>query len=140
MTTSLARILLTGALLSMRAAWAQADLQEGLWEVSVTMSIAGQATSAQPLVVRQCIAQQSAQELMSRLSGAGTCSTADLQQEGGRATWRLTCSAPMQIDADGEASFQGDSFEGAMNGQIGMGEQKLPFSQSFRAHRVGACQ
>jgi hypothetical protein len=131
--------LIAASLLAMPAAWAQ-DLQEGQWEVSVTMAIGGQATSGQPLVMRQCIAQQNAQELISQLTGAGTCSTADLRQEGNRASWKLTCTAPLQIEADGEASFSGDSFEGAMNGQLGTSGQLLPFSQSFRARRVGPCQ
>jgi hypothetical protein len=132
--------LLAASLLAMPGAWAQNDLQEGLWEVTVTMAIGGQPTSAQPLVVRECIAQQNAQELMSQLTGAGTCSTADLRQEGNRASWKLTCSSPVEIEADGNASFSGDSFEGAMAGQLGMSGQRLPFSQNFHARRVGPCQ
>jgi hypothetical protein len=132
--------LLAAALLAIPCAWAQTDLQEGLWEVSVTMEIGGQPTSAQPLVMRQCIAQQSAQELMSKLTGAGSCNTSDLRREGDRASWKLSCSSPVEIEAAGSASFRSDTFDGAMNGQIGMGNQKVPFSQNFRARRVGACQ
>ena len=97
--------LLAASLLAMPSAWAQSDLEEGLWEVSVTMAIGGQPTSAQPLVVRECIAQQNAQELMSQLTGAGTCNTADLRQEGNRATWRLTCSSPVEMEGVAHRRF-----------------------------------
>ena len=128
------------ALLAMPNAWAAGDLQEGLWEISVTMNIAGQAASAQPLVMRQCISQQSAQEVMAKLTGAGSCSTSDLRQDGGHATWKVSCSAPVELEASGAANFLGDSFDGSMTGSLGMGNQQLPFTQSFRARRTGPCK
>lgn len=131
---------LVATLLAMPGAWAQTDLQEGLWEIAVTMELGGQPASEKPLVMRQCIAQQSAQELMSKLAGAGTCSTTDLRQEGNRATWKVACSSPVELSASGSADFQSESFEGVMNGQIAAGNQQLGFSQSFRARRVGTCQ
>jgi hypothetical protein len=141
MKRSFARtVVLAASLAVMPYAWAQTDLQEGLWEISVTMTIGGQPASAQPLVMRQCIAQQSAQEVMSQLAGAGTCETADLQQEGNRATWKVMCSSPVEIDAAGSANFRSDSFDGVMSGQLGMSGQTVPFSQNFQARRVGDCQ
>jgi hypothetical protein len=136
------RNLVLAALLPACAAWAQADLREGLWEISITMAVGGQPTSAQPLVMRQCISQQSAQDVISQLNGAGAgaCNTADLRQEGGRASWKLSCSGPVELDGSGSATFMDERFEGGMNGQIGLGNQKLPFSQSFSARRVGDCQ
>lgn len=131
---------LLAALLAAPLAWAQSDLQAGLWEVSITMSVAGQPATAQPLVMRQCISQQSAQDLLAQLNGMGACSTGDLQQDGGRASWSLTCTGQVELDATGEATFAGDSFNGSMAGQIGMGEQKLPFAQDFSARRVGECK
>jgi hypothetical protein len=46
----------------------------------------------------------------------------------------------VELDGSGSATFMPDRFDGSMNGQIGMGNQKLAFSQSFSARRVGACQ
>jgi hypothetical protein len=131
---------LMATVIAMPGAWAQTDLQEGLWEISVNMELGGQPASEKPLVMRQCIAQQSAQELMSKLAGAGTCSTTDLRQEGNRATWKVACSSPVELAASGSADFQSESFEGSMNGRIAAGNQQLGFSQTFRARRVGACQ
>ena len=132
--------LFAATLLAMPCAWAQNDLQEGLWEFSVTMAIGGQAASEQPLVMRQCVSQQNAQELVSRLTGAGTCNTTDVRQDGNRASWKVACTNPVELEADGSASFAGDRFEGAMSGQIGMSGQRLPFTQNFQARRIGPCQ
>jgi hypothetical protein len=128
------------AVFAMPAAWAQNDLQEGLWEVSVRMEMAGQPASDKPFVMRQCIAQSNAQEVMAKLTGAGNCATGDLKQDGNRATWTVTCTAPVELVADGTATFRSDNLDGSMSGQIGMGNQKVPFSQNFTARRVGACQ
>jgi hypothetical protein len=140
MQASRALHLLLAPLFAVPSAWAQTELQEGLWEISVTMSVGGQATSAQPLVMRQCISQQTAQEVMAKLTGAGSCSTADLRQEGNQATWKVTCTAPVELDANGAATFLGESFDGSMSGSLGIGGQKLPFSQNFQARRVGPCK
>ena len=50
---------------------AQDPVREGLWEISIQGQIGGQPISSTPLVVRQCIDQQSAQDLMTKLTGAG---------------------------------------------------------------------
>ena len=53
------------------SALAQGDILEGLWEISMRMEVGGQPASATPLVVRHCINEQTAQELMSQLTGGG---------------------------------------------------------------------
>jgi len=50
-----------------------ADIREGLYEVSVRAELAGQPMTKAPMVVRQCVSQQSVQDLMSQMGGAGAC-------------------------------------------------------------------
>ncbi len=50
-------------------ATAQDAVREGLWEISIQGQVGGQPISSTPLVVRQCIDQQSAQDLMAKLAG-----------------------------------------------------------------------
>jgi hypothetical protein len=140
MSRLLYRIACIAPLLGAPLACAQSDLQEGLWEVSVSMSIAGQPASTQPLVMRQCISHQTAQGLIAQLNGVGACNTSDLQQDEGRASWKLSCSGQVELEASGQATFMGDSFNGAMAGELGMGTQRMPFTQTFSARRVGECK
>jgi hypothetical protein len=126
-------------LLSFGSALAQDNIREGLWEISVRMEVGGQPASAAPLVVRQCITRQSAQELMSQLTGGGGCQASDFQQDGNRARWNLTCSGQMTVDGTGEVTILSEGFDGTLNVQVGMGGQLVPMIQHFTARRVGEC-
>lgn len=64
-------LLLCFALLAPGVAAAQGQMNEGLWEITLRMEVAGQPATAAPMVVRQCITQQTAQELVAQLTGAG---------------------------------------------------------------------
>jgi hypothetical protein len=122
------------------AALAQENIREGLWEISVRMDMGGQPASAEPMVLRQCITRQSAQGLMSQLTGGGGCEVSGFQQDGNRARWNLSCSGQMTIDGTGEVTVLNERFDGTLNVQVGMGGQSIPMVQHFTARRVGECQ
>lgn len=141
MRTPLIRLLLLCTALLMPLSAAADALQEGLWEVTVRMEIAGQPATAEPLVVRQCINQQSPQDLVAKLTGAGGgCQVSDLRQEGNRARWNMTCSGQIELTGTGDVTLSGDGFDGTLNAMIGMGGTTVPILQTFGARRVGDCQ
>ncbi len=116
------------------------DIREGLWEVSVQAEVGGQPMTAAPMVVRQCINNQSVQDLMAQMGGAGACQISDFQQTGNRAHWNLACTGAMEVSGTGETELGGDQFTGRMNLVVTMGGQSLPMIQNFQARRVGECQ
>jgi hypothetical protein len=129
------------ALLAPAIVQAETDLREGLWEVSVRMEVGGQPASAEPLVARQCITQQTAQDLISQLAGtAGGCQIADLRQDGNHASWNLSCSGQIELKGSGEVTISNSSFDGSLDAVVGMGGQSVPVHQTFSARRVGDCQ
>jgi hypothetical protein len=142
MRTPLIRLLLLcAALLASQSAKAEDQLQEGLWEITVRMEVAGQPATTAPLVVRQCINQQSAQDLMTQLTGAaGGCQVSDLRQEGNRARWNLTCSGQIELTGTGDVTITAGGFDGTLNAMIAMGGTPVPIMQTFGARRVGECQ
>ena len=117
-----------------------ADVREGLWEFSLEAEVGGQSITATPMVIRQCISNQSIQELMAQMGGAGACQVSDLQQSGTRSRWNLTCTGEPQVSGSGEADAAGEQLVGRMNLVVTMGGQSLPMGQNFRARRVGECQ
>ena len=119
---------------------AGADIREGLWEISVEANVAGQPLSATPMVVRQCVSNQSIQELMSQMGGAGGCNISDFRRDGNHAQWNLACSGPMEVSGTGETDITDDQFAGKMNLTIKSGGESMPMGQTFKARRVGACQ
>jgi hypothetical protein len=122
------------------AVLAAPDIHEGLWEVSVEAGVGGQPISATPMVVRQCIGNQSVQEMMAQMGGAGGCNISDFQQDGPHARWNLACSGAMDVSGTGETEIAGDQFSGRMNLVIKMGGESMPMVQKFQAHRVGECR
>ena len=141
MRTSCSIILFTLTLTVAAASFAQGDMREGLWEITVQADLAGQPMSEQPLVVRQCITRQSAQELMSQLSGStGSCSVSDYRQDGAHATWNMVCTGQLSVSGKGEVTARGDSFTGNLELQVAMGAQSVPMNQKFSAHRIGDCK
>jgi hypothetical protein len=141
MRTPVIRPLLYCTALLMPLSAAADALREGLWDVTVRMEIGGQPATAQPLVVRQCINQQSAQDLVAKLTGAGGgCQVSDLQQEGNRARWNMTCTGQIELTGTGDVTITGDGFDGTLNATIGMGGTPVPILQTFGARRVGDCQ
>lgn len=129
------------ALLTPAIVYAQGDLREGLWEISVRMEVGGQPASTAPLVARQCITQQTAQDLISQLAGtAGGCQVSDLRQDGNRARWNLSCSGQVDLKGSGEVTISAGSFDGTLDAVVGMGDQSVSVHQSFSAQRVGDCQ
>jgi hypothetical protein len=134
------RFLFAATALLATAAFA-AEVREGLYEISVRAEIGGQALSQAPMVVRQCVSQQSVQDLMGQMGGTGSCKVSDFQQSGNQARWNLTCTGAMQVTGTGETQINGDEFTGRMNLSVQMGgDQAVPMVQDFTAKRVGECQ
>jgi Protein of unknown function (DUF3617) len=136
---SLAGVLLSAFAFSLQAI-AGPDIREGMWEVSVLAEVGGQPLTAAPMVVRQCISNQSVQDLMAQMGGAGSCQISDFQQTGNRARWNIACSGQMDVSGTGETEIVGDQFTGRMNLVVTMSGQSLPMVQNFQAKRVGECQ
>jgi hypothetical protein len=116
-----------------------ADIREGLWEVSVDAEVGVSRSALRPWS-RQCVGNQSVQDLMAQMGGAGGCNISDFQQSGAHAQWKLACSGAMDVTGTGETEMAGDQFSGRMNLVIKMGGESMPMVQKFRAHRVGECQ
>ena len=118
-----------------------ADIREGLYEISVRAELAGQPMTQAPMVMRQCVTQQSVQDLMSQMGGAGGCKVSNFQQSGNQARWNLACTGQIEVSGTGETQMDGDQFTGRMDLSVQMGgDQSVPMVQSFTAKRVGECQ
>jgi hypothetical protein len=128
-------------LLCATSAAAQDPVREGMWEISIQGQVGGQPISSTPLVVRQCIDQQSAQDLMAKLAGgAGGCQITDFSREGNRTRWSLNCTGQVEVSGTGEVTLNSNAFNGSLDLMVGMGGQSLPMQQTFDARWVGACK
>jgi hypothetical protein len=120
---------------------AQDSIREGLWEISIQGLVGGQPMSSTPMVMRQCITQQSAQDLMAQLAGgAGGCQISNFNREGARARWTLACTGQVDVSGTGDVTMTSYGFTGTLDLNVGMGGQSVPMQQSFDAHWVGPCK
>jgi len=117
-----------------------ADIREGLWELSVEAQLDGQPMSSAPMVLRQCVHDQSVQDLMAQIGGGGACQISHFEQTEDRVRWNLACTGAMELSGTGEAELGSDQFSGRMNLVVSVGGQDVPMVQAFRAQRVGECQ
>jgi hypothetical protein len=132
-------IVCIAALISIAAG--AADIQEGLYEISVRAELGGMPVSDAPMIVRQCVSQQSMQQLMSQVGGTGACNVSDFEQSGSQARFDLSCSSPLNLSGTGETQLSGDEFSGRMDLSVQMGgDQRVPMVQKFTGKRVGECQ
>jgi len=115
-------------------------VKEGLWEISAQASIGGQPATSAPMVMRQCITNQTAQDLINQLTGGGACQISDYQQDGNRARWNLACSGQVSVSGTGEVVMRSDGFSGTLNVTVGMSGQTVPMTQTFDARWVGDCK
>ena len=120
---------------------AQDAVREGLWEISIQGQFGGQPISSAPLVVRECIDQQSAQDLMAKLTGtAGGCQISDLRKEGSLTRWSLACTGQVEVSGRGEVTMNSNGFNGTLDLMVDMSGQSVPMLQTFDARWVGACK
>lgn len=118
-----------------------ADVKEGLYEITVQGEVAGMPLSESPLVVRQCITQQSVEDLMKQMGGGGGCQVSDLKQSGSGVRFHLECTSPMPVSGTGEAQLTGEDFNGSMDLTVALaGSQPMPMVQRFTGKRVGDCE
>jgi hypothetical protein len=130
-------LLLSGAALAQTAD----AVKEGLWEISIRSDMAGQSVTQAPIVVRQCITQTTARELMNQLAGAtGSCQVSNLTQSGATSRWNMSCTGQVEVTGTGELTMQSDGFNGGMSLLVTMGGQTVPLNQSFEAHWTGPCK
>lgn len=133
--------LLLSLLCSAALAQAPDEVKQGLWEISLQGEIAGQALTAAPMVVRQCITQTTARELMNQLNGTvGGCQVSDLTQVGPTGRWSIKCTGQIEINGTGELTMGTDSFTGSMNMFVAMAGQTVPMIQRFEARWAGPCK
>ena len=95
---------------------------------------AGSRSPGTPQVVRQCIDQQTAQDLMAKLTGAGGgCQISDLHRAGSRTRWSLNCTGQVDVSGTGEVTMNSNGFNGTLDLMVGMSGQSVPMLQTFDA-------
>ncbi len=133
-------IALTGLLLVVALAEAATGMRPGLWELTITMEIAGQQQSVP--AGRACIAQSDIDDPTRTLPRPeGGCTLSNVQRSPEQATYDLVCTQNA-VTTRGKAriTFTGDRYDGTVDMMI-TGKSAMPLSSqmTLAAVRVDDC-
>lgn len=130
---------LTG-LLALPLALHAAPMQPGQWEMAMTVTLDGKSETVP--AGRACVTQKDIDDPSKTLPRpAGECSLTNIQRNGDRATYELSCQ-DKQVRTRGRAdiTFSGDRYDGKVEVMIlGKNDTGVPLSMAISAKRVGDC-
>jgi len=135
------RLALTVVLVASAALLSAQDnpMRPGQWEVAMQMQMAGM--SMPEMKTTHCITpEQLAKDPASGLPngvqrGQDSCKVSDYKQTGNTVTWKMACSEPQPLTADGELTFAGDAYTGTITMMMPQGAM----SMKMNGKRLGDC-
>lgn len=122
-----------------------ADIQPGLWELVVENRVAASpALYSEPLTMKQCLAEQDAQDPSKVLGGvanpgATDCAYTEKSFIGSIFRFKMQCGGLLGIQARGEITYSATSMEGSIVSTTTMMGQAVELQSKITAHRLGGC-
>ena len=111
------------------------DIQEGLWEITVDIEIAGMPMKMPASTYTQCIRKDNAVPRSAQPDGA--CTPKDVHVKGNTVSWTVSCDNPGgKMTGKGIIIYHKDKMDGHMN----MEGQGMNMTTHFKGHRIGSCK
>jgi hypothetical protein len=117
-----------------------ADVQEGLWDISLTMTTQGQSFG--PYNKQQCFTKADTQD-PSRLfaESTGGCEYTNKKYFGNQFNFNVRCTGNIPLSGTGQVEFSSDRFRGSMNLTAQMaGGPSVESVSEISGKRLGDCQ
>ena len=128
-------------LVSSGAAWAEINMEEGLWEISTEMEMPGMPMVMPPVTTQQCMTKK---DLVPKgQEGSGACEVSDLIQNGNSVSWKMKCRQDGGLmTSQGKITYSGSTFQGTTSTQMsGIGVEGVgDMSVKMKGRRLGPCK
>ena len=117
---------------------AGSPMQEGLWEMSSTMSMPGMPHKIPPTKVTHCYTKEDLKDSQRTVpKQEGDCKVTDMKSSGNRMTWKMVCTGESASKGEGEIVYKGaNAYEGSMK----METQGMVMTSKYKARRIGVCK
>ena len=120
--------------------FAETNIQEGLWEITIKTTMAGMPDDAIPPTTQtQCLKDK--KKLPQLLQQDQTCQIMDTKTEWNEASWKMKCqSQGSLINGTGKITYKGDRFDGVI--QLRMqpsGAEPMKITQQIHGRFRGKC-
>ena len=102
------------SLMAALPAYAAMDVQDGQWEITLTMKAGGSEQAFGPYTRNQCFTKADAQnpaKLFADTSGTG-CEYSNKRYEANRFSFNIRCGGGIPLSGTGEVEFTSDRFAG----------------------------
>ena len=117
------------------------DVLPGLWNITLSMTVAGTDNEFGPFTKTQCFTQADAQspdKLFSEMGG--DCTYGDKHYQGDRFRFSARCSGVVPMQGEGEVTFSATSFEGNMSVQANVPDiGQITTKSRVKGSRLGDC-
>lgn len=117
---------------------AGSPMQEGLWEISSTMSMPGMPYKIPPTKVTHCYTKEDLKDSRNAVpKQQGDCKVTDMKSSGNRVTWKMVCTGQSAGKGEGEIIYNGPT---AYEGKMKMETQGMVMTSKYKAKRIGVCK
>jgi hypothetical protein len=132
--------LMLASLSTAMPALAVPNMEEGNWEITTKMEMAGMPFAMPPTKHNQCMTKKEAIPDQSRKGQ--DCTVTDQKMTGDTVSWRMQCKDKEgTTDGEGKITYAGKSYDGAMNMKMTSKKGEVnTMKMSFQGRHTGPCK
>ena len=134
-------LLLLAGLSASTAAAAPPPMAPGLWEVTMSMEMAGMPRGMPPTKAQHCYRPSEVKDLRKTLPPTQeNCKLSDWKQLGNTVNWTMNCSGEAAMRLTGTMTYSGDRYTGVNQMTANRGGRTVNMTQKIDARRIGDCK
>jgi hypothetical protein len=137
-------LLLAAALMAGHVHAATPNMQDGLWEITMKMEMAGMPPGMKPQVMRQCITRKDLEDPRKTTPGGdptgNRCQITNHKVQGNTASWDMACKGEGAMTGSGTVTYSGTSYQGTNRMTMKQGGQTQTMTMHYAGKRIGDCK
>jgi hypothetical protein len=124
------------AVLPIKAAVAEPDMNPGMWEITTQTEMPGMPGMIPPVTYTQCIKEDD--PVPRSQEESKECRVMDIKEDGDAITWKIVCSGKNgEMEGTGKVIYKGNSMTGTMDMVIKGAAMRI--KNTISGKRIGDC-
>ena len=128
-------------LLSVSFSFAELDMRDGLWEITVKMDMPGMPMQMPPMTHTQCITKKDI--IPQKPEKNQDCKIINSKTSGNTVSWTIQCRDKdgTTAESSGKVTYKKDKFDGTIYMTVNQpGQGKMKMTQHMSGKRIGECR
>ena len=115
------------------------DLQEGKYEITSKVEMAGMPGQMPSTTVTQCLTEQD--PVPDKSASGQNCKISEIKTKGNTVTWDMECDQQgVKVKSTGQMTYSGDKFEGIIKTIMGPESGNMTINTVVSGKRIGECK